>query len=149
MGAVKTLALIVLLFIVMGAVLFYEASMIDVEVSGFSFRKSSRGEQLMDVDVVINNRGFLSGKMNITGSRLYIDGKLTAVLYRPVSFRLGSGSVSNVTVTYRVVNVEPIKAMLMRRTAVLNVTVDSELSVSGVTVGLPRQTRVGRITLTG
>lgn len=149
MSLVKTLAVIALLFLAVGAFLFYETTLIDVSIGGFSFRMGPKGEQLMDVDTIVSNGGVIGGALNITGSKIYIDGKLAAVLYKPSTLKLEPGSTTNVTLTYKVVDAKPILGMLARRSAMINVTVDSQLLVGGYAVSLPTQTRAGRITLSG
>lgn len=149
MSLAKTLAIAVLLFLAIGAFLFYQTMLIDVNIGGFNFHKSPKGEQLMDVDTTISNNGVISGDLNITGSKIYIDGKLAAILYKPSTLKLKPGSTTNITLTYKVVDTKPILGMLARRTAMINITINSQLLVNGYTINLPTQTRTGKITLSG
>ncbi len=149
MKKAKALALAVLVVAAASAVLFYESQRIHVGLTSISFREGPGGEELMDVDVVVDNRGVISGDVNLTGSLLYVDGRLAATLYRPVLIHLEPGGSTSLTVTYRVVDEEPLRRLLDRGSGELNVTLDARFLVAGMWVDLPEQTRTGRITLGG
>jgi len=130
---------IILLVVAAAAALYFEAGKISVKIADVKPRLAP--QPLIEVEVEVDNRGLLGFDVNVTGSRVYIDGRLAAVLERPALVHVEPRASTKASLTYRVVDPAAVARLVARGRGRVTVTVDSKLVVGGVSIPLPEVER--------